>query len=176
MPGASGEEHGKAAALNMQFVVHQSDHAQIYLDDDAATLQLGAKLARGLRPGLIVYLKGELGTGKTTLVRGVLRALGYAGSVKSPTYALVEDYDVSSLYLHHFDFYRLKDPAEYIEAGFRDMFGGESVCLVEWPEKAHGVLPSADLRIVLEHRGSGRLVQLQALTAAGIACLRQTIA
>jgi tRNA threonylcarbamoyladenosine biosynthesis protein TsaE len=179
MPGASGEEHGEAgkgATLIMQFVVYQTGEADACLPDEPATLELGAKLARGLHSGLIIYLKGDLGAGKTTLVRGVLRGLGYAGKVKSPTYALVELYDISSLYLHHFDFYRLKDPAECIKAGLRDMFGGESVCLVEWPEKAHGVLPSADLEIVLEHRGSGRVVHLQAQTRAGTECLRQTIA
>jgi tRNA threonylcarbamoyladenosine biosynthesis protein TsaE len=179
MRGASGEEHrkaGKGATLIMQFVVDQSGQVDTSLPDELATLELGAKLARALHSGLIVYLKGELGAGKTTLVRGVLRGLGYAGKVKSPTYALVEVYDISSLYLHHFDFYRLKHPTEFIEAGLRDMFGGESVCLVEWPEQAQGVLPGADLEIVLEHRGSGRAVHLQAQTKAGIECLRQTIA
>jgi tRNA threonylcarbamoyladenosine biosynthesis protein TsaE len=143
----------------------------VQLPREADTLDLGARLAAALRPGLLVYLSGELGAGKTTLVRGCLRALGYRGRVKSPTFTLVEVYRLSSLYLHHFDFYRFSDPREWIDAGFRDVFGGDNVCLVEWPEKAGDELPPADLAIRLEHAGNGRTARIAAHTEAGAECL-----
>ena len=121
---------------------------------------MGAALARHLSPGLVVTLAGELGAGKTTLVRGLLRALGHAGPVKSPTYTLVEVYEVSRLNLYHFDFYRLHDPREWIDAGFRDVFNGQNVCLIEWPDRARGLLPPADLAITLDWQDSGRLATL----------------
>jgi tRNA threonylcarbamoyladenosine biosynthesis protein TsaE len=145
--------------------------ATVELPDEAATLELGARLAPTLRAGFIVYLSGELGAGKTTLVRGCLRALGYRGRVKSPTFALVEVYRLSSLYLHHFDFYRFNDPREWVDAGFRDVFGGDNVCLVEWPEKAGNELPPADLGIRLEHAEDGRTARIIAKTEAGSRCL-----
>src|SRR5690606_3634184 len=92
------------------------------LADAAATTELGVQLARGLAPGMIVHLRGELGAGKTTLVRGVLRGFGYRGRVKSPTYTLVEVYEISRLYLYHFDFYRLERDRDWIDAGFREYF------------------------------------------------------
>ena len=146
---------------------------RLHLPDEAATLALGARLAAVLTPGLVVYLSGELGTGKTTLVRGCLRALGYRGRVKSPTFALVELYEVSRLYLHHFDFYRFKDPREWLDAGFRELFGGDNVCLVEWPERAGERLPVADLWIRLEHAGGGREARITAPTEVGIECLNR---
>jgi tRNA threonylcarbamoyladenosine biosynthesis protein TsaE len=146
-----------------------------HLDDEAATLELGALLAGVLRAGLKIYLSGELGAGKTTLVRGLLRALGYQGRVKSPTFTLVELYQLSRLDLYHFDFYRFEDPREWIDAGFREAFGTTAVCLVEWPEKAAGQLPAADLRIRLEHADAGRRVQLAADTDEGRQCLERLI-
>jgi tRNA threonylcarbamoyladenosine biosynthesis protein TsaE len=146
---------------------------RLHLPDEAATLALGARLAAVLRPGLVVFLSGELGVGKTTLVRGCLRALGYRGRVKSPTFALVELYEVSRLYLHHFDFYRFDDPQEWVDAGFRDAFGGDSVCLVEWPEKAGDQLPVADLQIWLEHAAAGREARITAHTEVGTQCLKR---
>jgi tRNA threonylcarbamoyladenosine biosynthesis protein TsaE len=145
----------------------------LHLLDEAATLTLGARLAAALRPGLVVYLSGELGVGKTTLVRGCLRALGYRGQVKSPTFALVEVYEASRLYLHHFDFYRFEDQREWVDAGFRELFGGDSVCLVEWPEKGGERLPAADLQIRLEHAAEGREARISARTEAGIGCLKR---
>ena len=127
-----------------------------FLPDEAATLALGRALSQCLEPGLVVYLKGDLGAGKTTLVRGVLRGLGYAGAVRSPTYTLVELYEVSRLHLHHFDFYRFNDPREWIDAGFRESFDDRSVSLIEWPEKAAGSVPPADLEITLQASGCGR--------------------
>ena len=121
----------------------------IELPDEAATLALGARLALVLQPGTTIYLSGDLGAGKTTLARGLLRALGFAGRVKSPTYALVELYTVSSLHLYHFDFYRFRDPEEWQEAGFRDLFNEVNICLVEWPEKAQDLLPQPDVKVTL---------------------------
>jgi tRNA threonylcarbamoyladenosine biosynthesis protein TsaE len=138
-----------------------------FLPDEEATLALGAALAARLEPGMLVALRGELGAGKTTLVRGALRALGHAGRVKSPTYTLVEVYELSRLSLYHFDFYRFHDPAEWIEAGFRDLFNGRNICLVEWPERAQGQLPSADVDIRLEVKDEGRLATLGAGSPSG---------
>jgi tRNA threonylcarbamoyladenosine biosynthesis protein TsaE len=125
------------------------DFLTIDLPDEAATLALGASLAANIAAGDVIYLSGDLGAGKTTLTRGLLRALGWAGRVKSPTYALVELYVISTLNLYHFDFYRFRDPEEWHEAGFRDLFNAANICLVEWPEKARGLLPLADLELTL---------------------------
>lgn len=142
-----------------------------FLPDEAATLALGRTLARCLEPGLIVYLRGELGAGKTTLVRGILRGLGHEGPVRSPTYALVELYAVSRLDLHHFDFYRFHDPREWIDAGFRESFNGQSVSLIEWPERAEGSVPPADVEITLRASGSGRSASFTHNSVRGQKCI-----
>ncbi|MBA2690204.1 MAG: tRNA (adenosine(37)-N6)-threonylcarbamoyltransferase complex ATPase subunit type 1 TsaE [Burkholderiales bacterium] len=142
-----------------------------YLPDEAATGILAARLAPFIEPGLCVFLKGDLGAGKTTFARALIQALGYEGRVKSPTYALVELYKLSSVCLYHFDFYRFHDPQEWIDAGFRECFNDENVCLVEWPEKAGGLLPSADLTICLSHAPPGRNVEIRASTPMGERCL-----
>jgi len=121
-----------------------------FLPDEAATLGFGEKLAQLLQPGLFVALSGELGSGKTTLARGILRGLGYEGKVKSPTYTLVELYELSRLNLYHFDLYRFRDSRELLEAGFRDDFDSRNVCLIEWPEKIPSLLPSTHFEIQLE--------------------------
>ena len=144
-----------------------------FLPDEPATLALGAELAPALVPGLTLYMSGELGAGKTTLARGILRGLGYAGRVKSPSFALVEPYAFSRLYLYHFDFYRFTDPRELGDAGFRDYFNPDSVCLVEWPENAAGMLPAADLSIRLQVTGTGRQIEIDADTEAGRRCLER---
>jgi tRNA threonylcarbamoyladenosine biosynthesis protein TsaE len=143
-----------------------------HLATEADTAALGAALAAGLRPGMVVYLSGDLGAGKTTLARGILQALGVKDRVKSPTYTLVEPYTVSSLYLYHFDFYRLRHPDEWVEAGLRENFNGHAVCLVEWPEKAGKQLPAADLAIEMTVAGDGRNITISANTEAGEHCLR----
>jgi tRNA threonylcarbamoyladenosine biosynthesis protein TsaE len=137
------------------------------LADEAATLSLGDRLSRTLRAGQSIYLHGDLGAGKTTLVRGLLHGMGHVGKVKSPTYTLVEPYVISGLSLYHFDLYRFNDPEEWDAAGFRDYFNATTVCLVEWPEKARELLPDPDIDIVLTPMGEGRQVRLTANTASG---------
>lgn len=142
-----------------------------FLPDEAATLAFGEKLALSLQPGLFIAISGELGSGKTTLARGMLRGLGHKGKVKSPTYTLVEHYKLSRLNLYHFDFYRFKDAHELLEAGLREHFDGRNVCIAEWPERAHGLLPVADLSISLAEERNGRRIRLVALTESGKNCL-----
>lgn len=142
------------------------------LDDETATLALGAELGKLLCGGMTVYLHGNLGAGKTTLTRGMLRGLGYTERVKSPTYTLVEPYVVSNLYFHHFDLYRFADPYEWSDAGFRDLFNSDSVCVVEWPDKAGALLPSPDWQISLEPYIEGRLLTLRADSSLGQQCLK----
>jgi tRNA threonylcarbamoyladenosine biosynthesis protein TsaE len=141
------------------------------LPDAAATLRLGEALAAGVAPGRVLFISGDLGAGKTTLVRGLLRGLGYAGRAKSPTYALVEPYTFSSIDLYHFDFYRFKDRSEWLNSGFRDYFNPGSVCVVEWPEKAGDLLSLPDLQIRLEFDGEARRARLEARSKAGEAWL-----
>jgi tRNA threonylcarbamoyladenosine biosynthesis protein TsaE len=143
----------------------------IHLADESATQALGARLAAIVQPGLIVYLRGELGAGKTTLVRALLHALGYSGKVKSPTYTLVELYNLSNLCLYHFDFYRFSEPDEWIDAGFRDYFGVQAACFVEWPDQAGGLLPPPDLEITLVFEGTGRQMEIRASSDKGLQCL-----
>ena len=131
-----------------------------HLADEQSTLKLGAHLAGFLSAGLTIFLIGDLGAGKTTLVRGLLRGLGFAGRVKSPTYTLVESYSVASLYLYHFDLYRFKHEQEWRDAGFDEIFDGLNVCLVEWPERAMNLLPPADVEISLALEGEGRSVKI----------------
>lgn len=142
-----------------------------HLPAEADTAALGAALAAALCPGLVIYLQGDLGAGKTTLVRALLRALGHRGHVKSPTYTLIEPYVVSRLDLYHFDFYRFTSPDEFIDAGLDEYFAGRGVCLVEWPDKAQPYVPPADLDISLTYAGSGRHAELGARTEAGRRCL-----
>lgn len=146
--------------------------SSLELADEQATLRLGAGLACGIAPGRVLHLSGELGSGKTTLVRGLLRELGHAGRVKSPSYPLVELYVVSRLNLYHFDFYRFNDPIEWEEAGFRDYFNAETICLIEWPDKADNLLPDADLKIFFRFKQPGREIKIQAGTEKGKQCLK----
>ena len=142
--------------------------------DEAATQAFAARLAR--TPGVddaLIALRGDLGAGKTTLVRHLLRALGVQGRVKSPTYAVVEPYALPALQIWHFDFYRFGDAREWEDAGFRDIFASPGLKLAEWPEKAAPVLPPIDLDITLstQHDGS-RQVVLAAHTAVGTRMLQ----
>lgn len=145
----------------------------VALADETATAALAEKLAHAVAPGMVIFLRGDLGAGKTTWVRAFLRALGYAGRVKSPTYALVEQYEVSGLNLRHFDLYRFHSAEEWEAAGFRDEFNGSNVCLIEWPEKAEGLLPQEDIVIMFAILPHGRTAALQAHTPAGEKCLEK---
>ncbi len=149
----------------------RSANISLYLADENATLALAARLANTLKPGMVIYLQGDLGAGKTCLVRGMLNALGYTGRVKSPTYTLLEPYRAAGLELRHFDLYRLQDDNEWESAGFRDEFDGNNILLIEWPEKAH--VPVADIVIKLEILPQGRNALIQAHTSTGRICLMQ---
>lgn len=150
-------------------------HFQTYLADDAATAALGKALAEVLAPGLAIYLHGDLGSGKTALTRAMLQAAGHMGPVRSPTYTLAEPYviqlDGKAVEAIHFDLYRMADPEEFLDAGFRDYFEGKSICIVEWPEKAGILLPPPDIQVRLGIEGEGRTVELQAISPIGRQCL-----
>lgn len=148
------------------------------LADEAATLGFGAAVAKAITPNLTIYLHGDLGAGKTTFARGLIHGLGFVGKVKSPTYTLVEPYEVvlnqtESLNLYHFDLYRFNDEEEWEAAGFRDYFNPLSVCLIEWPEKAAHSLPAADIDISFNLKGDGREVNVLAHTPHGEQCLKK---
>ena len=150
-----------------------NNRLSFFLADENATIALAQRLATGLKPGMVIYLHGELGAGKTTLVRGVLNMLGYAGRVKSPTYTLVEPYHAAGLDLLHFDLYRLHDEEEWEAAGFRDKFDGRNIFFIEWPERARGLIPQADVEIDFEILASGRKMEIHAHTKTGKQCLEQ---
>ena len=134
---------------------------------EADTERLGAALAPQLRAGLVLFLHGELGAGKTTFVRGILRGLGYTGAVKSPTYTLVEPYQLAGLTVYHFDLSRLNDPEELEFLGVRDYLAGSGVCLVEWAESGAGVLPAPDVDIAIERQEERRVVRFTSRTENG---------
>ena len=137
------------------------------MPDADATARLGAALAAGIAPGRVLHLSGDLGTGKTTLVRGLLRARGVTGPIKSPTYAWVEPYSISSLDLYHFDFYRLADRNAWLSSGLREYFRPDAACIVEWPERAGELLPPPDLAVQLSYDGTARRAELRSHSPAG---------
>lgn len=136
-------------------------------------VQLGECLGLACADGAIVFLHGELGAGKTTLCRGVLRGLGHQGAVKSPTYTLVEPYELAPCCVYHFDLYRLGDAEELEYMGIRDYFEGNNLCLVEWPAKGGAVLPSADLLITINYVNNGRAVDITAKSTVGQAIIHR---
>lgn len=145
------------------------------LTDSAATVALGGRLAEKLRSGGVVFLQGTLGAGKTTLTRGILHGLGHTGAVKSPTYTLVEPYELAGIKVFHFDLYRLGDPEELEYMGIRDYFLEQNLCIVEWPSRGAGLLPDPDLSIELTVSGTGRLARLQSSTSRGESIMQSLI-
>ncbi|MEW6444861.1 MAG: tRNA (adenosine(37)-N6)-threonylcarbamoyltransferase complex ATPase subunit type 1 TsaE [Pseudomonadota bacterium] len=139
----------------------------LHLPDESSTQRLGQALARAAPRSGWLALHGQLGAGKTTLVRAFLRALGYEGRVVSPTYTLVEPYELADRRVAHYDLYRLNDPEELEWMGAREDFGEGSLCLVEWPERGEGILPPPDLVIRLEHEPEGRRAEVFALSPVG---------
>lgn len=141
--------------------------AKLALPDEAATESLAQRLSPLVRQGGRIHLSGSLGAGKTTFARALLRACGISGRIKSPTFALVEVYEVSNLYCYHFDFYRFTDPREWLDAGFRDALKDDALVLIEWAEKAGEALPPPDMEIALDVDGDGRLATLTASSERG---------
>ena len=131
-----------------------------YLPDEAATLDVGASLAPRLPAGALVFLHGGLGAGKTTLVRGILRGLGHRGSVKSPTYTLLEVYELPSTLVYHFDFYRIGEGQELDFIGLDELVDSGALKLVEWPERAGDRLPPWDVAVHVQVRGEGRSIEI----------------
>jgi tRNA threonylcarbamoyladenosine biosynthesis protein TsaE len=133
----------------------------VFLADEAATLEFGERLALRLPPSALVFLHGELGAGKTTLARGILRGLGHAGSVKSPTYTLLEPYELLSCLVYHFDFYRIADSQELDFIGIDELVESAAVKLVEWPERVADRLPAPDVAVRMHVEGEGRRIEIE---------------
>ncbi len=134
---------------------------------------MGAAIAAICPLACIIYLEGDLGVGKTTLVRGFLRELGHQGSVKSPSYTLLELYEIAGRLYYHLDLYRLVDPEELEYLGIRDLLQEQAVLLVEWPDRGGGGLPKADLRVVIHYQGEGRRLNLHPVTEVGSRLIRE---
>ncbi|MCO4758401.1 MAG: tRNA (adenosine(37)-N6)-threonylcarbamoyltransferase complex ATPase subunit type 1 TsaE [Oceanospirillaceae bacterium] len=140
---------------------------QRVLADEAAMVAFGAELAQVSEGQGVIFLEGDLGMGKTTLCRGVLQGFGHTGAVKSPTYTLVEPYELKDKHVYHFDLYRLSDPEELEYLGIRDYFDNQALCLIEWPDKGAGILPQPDLILSITVEGRGRRIQWQPGTQFG---------
>ena len=141
---------------------------QQIIDSEAGMLSFGARFAEQVTEGAIIYISGELGAGKTTLCRGILRGKGHQGKVKSPTYTLVEPYHLPSGPVYHFDLYRLADPSELEYMGYRDYLDGKAICLVEWPEKGSGWLPEPDIHIRITAGKRGRTLECYGKSELGV--------
>ena len=145
----------------------------VWLPDEAATLAFGASLAGSLHAPLVIYLNGSLGAGKTTFARGLLKGLGYTGTVKSPTYAIVESYGLPQCTVHHFDLYRFAEPEEWHDAGLDDLTGAGCICLIEWAEKGGSNVPAADICLDFTAKDNGRCCTVRTATARGESVLSQ---
>ncbi len=142
-----------------------------FLENEKATLDVAGLLAKSLDGHGVVYLHGHLGAGKTTFSRGVLHEYGHSGAVKSPTYTLVEPYELGSFHIFHFDLYRLSDPEELEYMGIRDYFDQQALCLVEWPEQGEGILPEPDLAVRLNANENGRFLEIESCSEFGVSAL-----
>ncbi len=147
----------------------------LLIDSEAGMLRLGRQLAALLLPGAVIYLRGELGAGKTTLVRGCLRGFGYAGLVKSPTYTLVENYKVRQQEVLHFDLYRIKSAQELINVGIHDYFSDAVISFIEWPENGFSQLPAATLCCDIKHQQHQRVVNFFAEQAQAVEIIRKLV-
>ncbi|MEE8873732.1 tRNA (adenosine(37)-N6)-threonylcarbamoyltransferase complex ATPase subunit type 1 TsaE [Pseudomonas helleri] len=132
----------------------------LHLADEEAMVAFGEQLANITQGHGLIFLEGDLGAGKTTLSRGIIRGLGHTGAVKSPTFTLVEPYEIGDIRAFHFDLYRLVDPEELEYMGIRDYFGQDALCLIEWPQQGAGFLPKADLTITIRPHNTGRALTL----------------
>jgi len=154
--------------MSQNNIIHKSS---FFLKDEQATVAMGTNIAtlikKELKLGIVVYLNGDLGAGKTTITRGFVQGMGHVGHVKSPTYTLVEPYDLDNWQVYHFDLYRLGDPEELEFMGIRDYFNDNCCCFIEWPEKGFGLLANADITINMEYQGEQRNVEFQSHTALG---------
>lgn len=148
---------------------------QLELADSSATVELGRKIAAQIDAPLTIFLNGELGAGKTTLTRGIVQGMGHQGNVKSPTYTLVEPYQLGNWQINHFDLYRLADPEELEFIGIRDYFGPGQIAIIEWPEKGEGMIGKPDLVILLSYQGHSRKVEFSAHSSAAKRLLTQLI-
>jgi len=147
-----------------------------FLADEAATIAYGQRLAKAINSKGLLTLSGNLGSGKTTLCRGLIQSYSHSGAVKSPTYTLVEPYEIGDKRIYHFDLYRMEDPEELEFIGLWDYLTQEALIIIEWPEKAFGVLPPADLAIQLEQQEKGRKITCSSNTSLGEAVLEKLAA
>ncbi|MGE8190434.1 tRNA (adenosine(37)-N6)-threonylcarbamoyltransferase complex ATPase subunit type 1 TsaE [Pseudomonas sp. NPDC086278] len=141
----------------------------LYLADEEAMTAFGARIAKTTEGHGLIFLEGDLGAGKTTLSRGIIRGLGHVGAVKSPTFTLVEPYEIGDIRAFHFDLYRLVDPEELEYLGIRDYFDDDALCLIEWPQKGAGFLPKPDLTITISPQDSGRSLKILSQGSRGAA-------
>ena len=144
-----------------------------YLENETATVALGKQLSSACQSGIVIFLYGDLGAGKTTLSRGFIQGLGHVGAVKSPTYTLVEPYDIQGLQIYHFDLYRLADPDELEFMGIRDYFEPGNLCLLEWPDKGGDLIPQPDLMVTMNYQGEKRVADIEAKTTRGLEVIKK---
>ena len=144
-----------------------------HLNDEVGTVAMGNQVAAIIEQGAVIYLHGDLGAGKTTFTRGVVQGFGHAGKVKSPTYTLVEPYELERANVYHFDLYRLGDPEELEYMGIRDYFSADAICVVEWPEKGGEFIPVPDLDIILSYVGNERKIVINSASDRGIAIVEK---